>query len=171
MITITAVGRLAQQPEVKLLPGGPVCEFRVLSSRYAKNEEVVEAVSFFCYDAMAEDFASRMVKGQEIQATGVQETSRWVGGNGEAKSFVRYRLTWFQPGRKPKSEYRNDSDRQDQRQGGSGAQSGYRQQGRAPARSQDGSAFDTPSQFDDLPSTPPPRAARPQAERSSPSMI
>lgn len=41
MIVITAHGRLGHQPELKMLPGGgSVCEFRLLSSRFAKGEEV-----------------------------------------------------------------------------------------------------------------------------------
>jgi single-stranded DNA-binding protein len=102
MILITAHGRLAHQPELKLLPGGGcVCEFRLLSTRFAKNEEHVEAVTFFCFDDEAERFCEATEKGQLISASGTQETRTWTDGNGQSKSFVRYRLTWYEKGPRP----------------------------------------------------------------------
>lgn len=102
MILITAHGRLAHHPELKLLPGGGcVCEFRLLSTRFAKNEEHVEAVTFFCFDDEAERFCEATEKGQLISASGTQETRAWTDGNGQLKSFVRYRLTWYEKGPRP----------------------------------------------------------------------
>jgi single-stranded DNA-binding protein len=75
MIVINVHGRLAHQPELKMLGnGGAVCEFRLLSSRFAKGEEVTEAVTFFCFDAEAEKFCETAEKGQLISASGTQET-------------------------------------------------------------------------------------------------
>lgn len=102
MLMMTAHGRLCHQPELKLLPGGGVvCEFRLLTSRFAKGVEVTEAATFFCYGDLAEDFCATTVKGQEIFATGLQETQQYKPVGGEAKSFVKYRMSWFQRGRKP----------------------------------------------------------------------
>lgn len=130
MITITAHGRLAQQPELKLIGNnGAVCEFRLLSSRFAKGQEITEAVTFFCYDDMAEEFCSTTVKGQEIEATGVQESQPYKKDGVPQRPFVKYRLTWFSRGRKPRSEFNNSEqgarpdgaqfDRQGQRQNSS----------------------------------------------------
>lgn len=105
MLMMTAHGRLAHQPELKLLPGGGVvCEFRLLTSRFAKGVEVTEAATFFCYGEVAEDFCSTTVKGQEIFATGHQETQQYTPPAGETKTFVKYRMSWFQRGRKPMGE-------------------------------------------------------------------
>jgi single-stranded DNA-binding protein len=102
MISITATGRLAHQPELKMIHGGSVvCEFRLLDSRFHKGQEVTEAVTFFCYGDMAEEFCSTTVKGQEISATGTQETQSYTPPNGPAKTYVKYRLSWFSRGRKP----------------------------------------------------------------------
>lgn len=106
MISITAEGRIAHQPEFKMLGDGGVCEFRLLSSRWSKGQEVTEAVTFFCYDGMAEEFAESIVKGQEVKATGIQET-QFFDKDGVRKTYVKYRLTWFQGGRKPRSEFNN----------------------------------------------------------------
>ncbi len=101
MIVITAHGRLAHQPEVKILPGGTSsCEFRLLSTRFAKGEEHVEAVTFFCYGDEAERFCDNTEKGQLISATGTQETQHYRSGE-QDKHFVKYRLTWFEKGPKP----------------------------------------------------------------------
>lgn len=102
---MNANARLAYQPELKLLPnGGSVCEFRLLDSRFAKGEEVTEAVTFFCYDQLAEEFCERCVKGQVIEASGVQETQSYQPQGAEKKhQVVKYRLTWFKPGAKPRN--------------------------------------------------------------------
>lgn len=108
MITITTTGRLASQPELRVVnPTFQVCEFRLLSTRFARGEEHTESVTFFCFGEDAEEFCSTTVKGQEISATGVQETSRYKDRNGQEQVFVKYRMTWFQRGRKPFTGQRN----------------------------------------------------------------
>lgn len=146
MITITAVGRLAAQPELKVLPNMQVCEFRLLSTRFSRGQEHTEAVTFVCFGEDAEEFAATCVKGQEISATGVQETQMYTPPNGTPRQYVKYRLTWFKRGRKPyngeRSEGQNQgapdaSDRNQRPQGNAGP--GYQQ----PQRSQgnDGSGY------------------------------
>lgn len=135
MIVITANGRLAQQPELRALPGGSsVVEFRLLSNRYAKGQEVVEAVTFFCYGDQAERFCENAEKGQVVIATGTQETQTYKDGQGQQRSYVKYRLSNFELGSRP---YRGD------RQGGQApapANQNYgtqqRRYGDAPARGQ-----------------------------------
>jgi single-stranded DNA-binding protein len=124
MISISATGRLAHQPELKMIPGGgQVCEFRLLDSRFHKGQEVTEAVTFFCYGEMAEEFCSTTVKGQEISATGTQETQNYTPPNGTPRQYVKYRLSWFSRGRKP---YTGDRS---QGQQGTGAQGPRQLQG------------------------------------------
>jgi single-stranded DNA-binding protein len=108
MISISVVGRLAAQPELKILPGGlQVCEFRLLDSRFSKGQEVTEAVTFFCFGEVAEEFCSTAIKGQEISATGTQETQTYTPADGKPRSYVKYRLSWFSRGRKPYTGERN----------------------------------------------------------------
>ena len=96
MISISVVGRLAAQPELKILPGGlQVCDFRLLDSRLSKGQEVTESVTFFCYGALAEEFCSTTFEGQEISATGTQETQTYTPADGKPRSYVKYRLSWF----------------------------------------------------------------------------
>ena len=106
MILITVSARLAFQPELKLLPGGgSVCEFRLLDTRFAKGEEHVEAVTFFCYDALAEEFCEKCEKGQLIEAGGHQETQRYIpNGSQEERTVVKYRMAWFKPGPRPRGQ-------------------------------------------------------------------
>jgi single-stranded DNA-binding protein len=113
MINITASGRLAHQPELKMGRQTSVCEFRLLSSRYAKGEEHTEAVTFFCYGEEAERFCELTEKGQLIEATGTQETQRWTDAGGNEKTSVKYKLTWWQAG--PRSNRnRQPHDHRDQ---------------------------------------------------------
>ena len=102
MIVITAQGRLAHQPEVRMLSQGCVCEFRLLSNRFARGQEHVEAVTFFCYDEEAEAFCERTEKGQLISATGTQETHRWTDNSGQERISTKYKLTWWEAGPRPK---------------------------------------------------------------------
>lgn len=126
MISIAAHGRVAFQPEIKLLANGSVCEIRVLSSRFAHGREVTEAVTFFCYDEMAEDLCSTIVKGQEIEATGTQETTTYKPADGPEKQYVKYRLTWFKGGFKPRSERANADQQRGYSSDGNGPSHGYR---------------------------------------------
>jgi len=104
MIVITVQGRLAHQPEVQIGRGKPWAEFRLLSNRYAHGEEHVEAVTFVCFGDEAERFCELTQKGQVINATGTQETSRWTDQGGQARTTVRYLLTWWQAGPRPRSQ-------------------------------------------------------------------
>ncbi|MDB5861695.1 MAG: hypothetical protein JWQ76_5384 [Ramlibacter sp.] len=101
MILITAQGRLAHQPELKVGGKTPFCEFRLLSTRFAAGEEHVEAASFFCFGEMAERFCESTMKGQLVSATGTQQTQRWTPPEGPERTVVRYRLTWWQAGPRP----------------------------------------------------------------------
>lgn len=129
MIVITAHGRLAHQPELKMLPGGgSVCEFRLLSSRFAKGEEVTEAVTFFCFDEEAEKFCESTEKGQLISATGTQETSSYNDAQGARKSFTKYRMNWYNKGARPRSSQQGSQQGDNtggQRPGGDRQGGGY----------------------------------------------
>jgi len=104
MIVITVQGRLAHQPEVQIGRGKPWAEFRLLSNRYAHGEEHVEAVTFVCFGDEAERFCELTQKGQVINATGTQETRRWTDQGGQQRTSVRYVLTWWQAGPRPRSQ-------------------------------------------------------------------
>lgn len=121
MIVITARGRLAHQPEVRMLANGCVCEFRLLSNRFARGTEHVEAVTFFVYDREAEEFCERTEKGQMIEATGTQETQRWTDSSNQERSSVKYRLTWWDAGARP------NRTRQQQEQAPTGRPAAQRQ--------------------------------------------
>jgi single-stranded DNA-binding protein len=101
MIVITAHGRLAHQPEVKLGPKTSFCEFRLLCTRFAGGGAHTEAVTFFCFGEEAERFCELTERGQLISATGAQETDRWTPAGGVERASVRYRLTWWQAGPRP----------------------------------------------------------------------
>ena len=119
MIVITAHGRLADQPTVKIVGDSCVCEFRLLSSRWAKGDEVTEAVNFFVWGEEAERFCESTEKGQLISATGTQETSSYTDAQQQRKQFVKYRMTWYSKGARPRS---SRGDGQASNQGGNQGQ-------------------------------------------------
>jgi len=101
VILITASGRLAHQPEIKIGRQTSFCEFRLLSTRFGRGEEHTEAVTFFCYGEDAERFCESTEKGQLIDASGTQETQRWHDAGGQERTAVKYKLTWWQAGPRP----------------------------------------------------------------------
>jgi single-stranded DNA-binding protein len=122
MILIKADGRLAHEPELTLLPRGAVCEFRVLDTRYSKDGEQTEAVTFFCFDDDAEWFCQNAMKGQVVHIAGTQETRTWKPeGSDKAKHFVRYRTgrDFIQLGPRPRSAWQQGAGREQRSQAGS----------------------------------------------------
>lgn len=105
MISITASGRLAFQPELKIGKQTSFCEFRLLAIRYAKGEEHTEAVTFFCYGDDAERFCEMAERGQFVEATGTQETQHWTDAGGQQRSAAKYKLTWWQAGPRPRRSH------------------------------------------------------------------
>ncbi len=150
MILITVSARLAFQPELKLLPnGGSVCELRLLDTRFAKGEEHVEAVTFVCFDDLAEEFCQRCEKGQLIEATGTQETHRYTpNGSQEERTVVKYRMVWFKPGPKPRNQSA-EGGRPPQQQGRTDAQPRRAQPSAAPVAPRERPAGSLPPRNED----------------------
>lgn len=112
MILITVTGRLAHQPEVKMGRQTNFCEFRLLSTRFARGEEHTEAVTFICFGEEAEHFCEVTEKGQLIEAAGTQETYHWTDNHGQARTNVKYQLRWWQSGPKANRSRQQEAPRQ-----------------------------------------------------------
>lgn len=104
MIIVTAHGRLAFEPELKMGHNANWCDFRVLSTRFAGGEEHVEAMEFVVFGDDAEWFCQRLVKGQLISVSGTQTTRRWTDQSGAARTSVKYIATWWEAGPKPRQD-------------------------------------------------------------------
>lgn len=110
---MTVSGRLASDPEERVWPSGArKVSFRVIWNRDAKINgswtKVTEAVNFFAWTAkdapktdLGQMVLDRLIKGQEVFCTGVQETSQ--GSDPNKPPFVAYRLIGFEPGREPRA--------------------------------------------------------------------
>lgn len=102
MITISAVGFLAEKPVLKMIGGGHrVCDLTVLSSRSERRQgewvKVWERAVFVAWDDEAERIASRLEKGSDVVCTGTQETQCWSPkGSTEKRYTTKYRLTAWQ---------------------------------------------------------------------------
>lgn len=164
MFTLIAFGNVAKQPVVELIGtnGTAKCEFTLLSDRYYRGESITEAATFVAFGEDAERFAEYVVKGQHVEVTGYQETSRWKDAQGQEHVRVRYHMTHFVPGRKPKSEYAGRNSEQESQP----PRAPYR-----PAQSSGRSGFvqQSPSAAASAPRQEPPRQARPQQPEPEPS--
>jgi single-strand DNA-binding protein len=91
--TITVVGNITRDPELKFLNSGQAAvRFSVAVSRRWQNrqtQEWDEKTSFFdvqCYGPMAENAANSLSKGARVVVTGRMEQRSWETDNGEKRS-------------------------------------------------------------------------------------
>ena len=91
--TITVVGNITRDPELKFLNSGQAAvRCSVAVSRRWQNrqtQEWEEKTSFFdvqCYGPMAENAANSLSKGSRVVVTGRMEQRSWETDNGEKRS-------------------------------------------------------------------------------------
>ena len=88
--TVTIVGNVTRDPELRFTPGGaPVANFGVAWNRKDQNDE--EVVSFFdvtCWRSLAENVAESITKGQRVIVYGRLDQRSWENQEGERRSKV-----------------------------------------------------------------------------------
>jgi single-stranded DNA-binding protein len=99
MMTITATGFIAQQPELLTVGDRHArkCEVAVVDSRWisvnGNAQRIWERVVFVAWDEQAEKLASILETGSHVCCTGLLETHHWTDKKGNRRSNPRYRLT------------------------------------------------------------------------------
>jgi len=93
--SITVVGNLTRDPEMRYTPSGQAnARFGVAVNRRWQNRqssEWEEATSFFdvvCWRELAENAADSLSKGQRVIVTGRLEQRSWESANGDKRSAV-----------------------------------------------------------------------------------
>ena len=88
--TVTVVGNVTRDPELRFTPGGaPVVNFGLAWNRKDQNGE--EVVSFFditCWRSLAENVAESITKGQRVIVYGRLDQRSWENQEGERRSKV-----------------------------------------------------------------------------------
>ena len=88
--TVTVVGNVTRDPELRFTPGGaPVANFGLAWNRKDQNGE--EVVSFFditCWRSLAENVAESITKGQRVIVYGRLDQRSWENQEGERRSKV-----------------------------------------------------------------------------------
>ena len=88
--TVTVVGNVTRDPELRFTPGGaPVASFGLAWNRKDQNDE--EVVSFFdvtCWRSLAENVAESITKGQRVIVYGRLDQRSWETQEGERRSKV-----------------------------------------------------------------------------------
>ena len=88
--TVTVVGNVTKDPELRFTPGGaPVANFGLAWNRKDQNGE--EVVSFFditCWRSLAENVAESITKGQRVIVYGRLDQRSWENQEGERRSKV-----------------------------------------------------------------------------------
>ncbi|MBC8364207.1 MAG: single-stranded DNA-binding protein [Actinobacteria bacterium] len=130
--TVTVVGNVTRDPELRFTPGGaPVTNFSVAWNRKDQNDE--DVVSFFditCWRSLAENVAESITKGQRVIVYGRLEHRSWENNDGERRSKVEIiaddvapSLRWA-TAETTRNEFRGDGGGSS---GGSGGSGGGRQ--------------------------------------------
>jgi len=91
--TITVVGNLTREPELRYLPGGQaVCKLGIaVNRRYMKNDEWQEDTSFFninCWRGLAEHVAETLAIGYRVIVTGRLQSRSWETEDGQKRTVV-----------------------------------------------------------------------------------
>ena len=93
--TVTVVGNVTRDPELRFTPSGAaVANFGLAVNRSWKNQQTnewEEQVSFFdvkCWAQMAENVAESVPRGTRVLVTGRLEQRSWETDNGEKRSKV-----------------------------------------------------------------------------------
>ncbi|MDP8959576.1 MAG: single-stranded DNA-binding protein [Actinomycetota bacterium] len=96
--TITLVGNLVEDPELRFTPSGvAMARLRLAVNRNWRNQngEWQEDTSFFsatCWQDVAEHVAESLEKGSRVIVTGRLEQRSWETGDGERRSTVEVRV-------------------------------------------------------------------------------
>lgn len=93
--TVTVVGNLTREPELRFIPSGTaVTKFGLAVNRRKFNQQTQEfddAVSFFditCWNSLAENVAESLAKGDRVVVFGRLEQQTWEDDEGNNKSKV-----------------------------------------------------------------------------------
>ena len=88
--TVTLVGNITRDPELRFTPAGiAVTNFGLAWNR--KNRDGEESVSFFdvtCWRDLAENVAESLSKGNRVEVYGRLDQQSWENDNGERRSKV-----------------------------------------------------------------------------------
>ena len=101
--TVTLVGNLVDDPELRFTPSGVALakvRFAVNRRWRDRNEEWQEETSFFggtCWREMAESVAESLQKGTRVIVSGQLEQRSWETQEGEKRSVVEIRIDEIGP--------------------------------------------------------------------------
>jgi single-strand DNA-binding protein len=89
---ITLVGRVASEPEFKILPSGtPVARFRVITNDRRKNafgeweDHDTSGWNVVAWDRLAENITGNLNKGEQVIVNGIIKEISWIDGAGNRK--------------------------------------------------------------------------------------
>jgi single-strand DNA-binding protein len=87
--TVTLVGRLTADPELRTTNGGtPVCTLRMASNRAPKdgNDQGAVFIDVVSFNRLAEAVAENLAKGRQVAVSGRIEFRQWEAEDGSARS-------------------------------------------------------------------------------------
>ena len=79
----TLIGTMVSDPTSRMAGSVPVCNFRMVTNAWAKEQQRAEYHNIVCWDKLAERVSTYLSKGSRIYAEGRLQTREWVGKDGK----------------------------------------------------------------------------------------
>jgi single-strand DNA-binding protein len=95
MISVTAVGRLGQDVEIKAVGEGTVANFSLAVSRKVKGESVSDWYNCSLWGKSGEAMAQYLKKGDVVGVSGTLEQRKYTAKDGTEKVSVEIKCTGF----------------------------------------------------------------------------
>ena len=104
MNTITIVGNLVREPEVRYTDNGTVfAHFCIADNGFAKGEKTTIFWQVIMFGAAAENFGNEAVKGREYTIKGICTPNTYTDKNGVQHHEIGLQAECYKNGRLPKS--------------------------------------------------------------------
>ena len=95
MLTLTAVGNLARDPEIKTVGDNEVANFTILCNRKNKNGDIVTAVDCSVWGKRCQVIGDFLFKGSQVTVTGDGYVEQYDRKDGEKGAKIVLRVNDF----------------------------------------------------------------------------
>ena len=104
MFNVTAVGRVANDPQVRQAGDTPVASFRLLVNKRTKNADITSAIECNVWGKRGQVVMDYIKKGDQITVSGSASIRAYLRNNGEPGASLDLRVDDFVLPPRPKKE-------------------------------------------------------------------
>lgn len=82
----TLIGTMVSDPTSRMAGSVPVCNFRLVTNSWVKDQQRAEYHNIVCWDKLAERIATFLGKGSRIYVEGRLQTREWVTADNQKRT-------------------------------------------------------------------------------------